>query len=79
MAAFAPSSLTSVTLEDAFVEVAFKLQAAEADTVKNPNAIDNVQVSVGTNGSINVSASLPATITVDTQGHPVLNATEYLT
>jgi hypothetical protein len=79
MAAFVPSSLTSITLEDALVEIAFRVQATESDVSKNPNATDNVQVSVGTNGSINISASMPATITIDTAGHPVLNATEYLT
>jgi hypothetical protein len=79
MAAFVPSSLTSTTLEDALVEIAFRVQAAESDTSKNSGGVDNVQVSVGTNGAINISASLPATIAIDAAGHPVLNATEYLT
>jgi hypothetical protein len=76
---FAPATLTSTTLEDALVEIAFRAQAAEDDTAKNPNGLDNVQVSIGTNGSINVSASIPAKITIDNAGHPVINATEYLT
>jgi hypothetical protein len=79
MAAFVPSSLTSATLEDALVEIAFRVQATESDAAKNPSGTDNVQVSMGTNGSINISASLPATIAIDAAGHPVLNATEYLT
>jgi hypothetical protein len=77
MAALTP--LSSTTLEDALVEISYKLQAAENDTVKNASGADNVQVTMGANGSVNISASLPSVVTIDAQGHPVINAVEYLT
>jgi hypothetical protein len=78
MAVFSGASLKSGTIEDAFVEVASLLAAAEADPVKNATGADNVQVSYGTNGNIVISASLPSDLTIDAMGHPTINAKEYL-
>jgi hypothetical protein len=78
MAVFTGASVGATTLEDALVELAYKLSAAESDPVKNATGADNVQVSLGTNGNIVISASIPADVTIDAQGHPVINAKEYL-
>jgi hypothetical protein len=78
MAAFSGASIGATTVEDALVEIAYKLSAMENDPVKNATGADNVQVSLGTNGNVVISASIPADITVDAQGHPVINAKEYL-
>lgn len=78
MAAFSGASMASVTLEDAIAEIAYRLIATQADTAKNPTGADNVQVSISSNNSINISASLPSSVTIDAQGHPVINVTEYL-
>lgn len=79
MAAFnGATDLVSETIEDAFLEIAEKLVMAQNDPEQNPDEIDNVQVSYSTTGLANINGSIRVAKSVDTNGHIVMNAVEYL-
>ncbi len=78
MAAFIANDLKSTTLEDAFLELAVMVSNAEKTPAKNPDAADNIQVSISGAGLLNVSFSAPTTQTLNATGQLVTSVAEYL-
>lgn len=80
MATLNPANLKSTTLENALLEVAQLLQAAERATPPDLNGVipDNVQISVSVDAlSVSITANLPILISQNTSGQMVVTADEY--
>jgi len=81
MASLAPSTdIKSVTLENGLLEIAHKLQSAEqATVVPEGQALPNrINVTYNTDANTaTISATLPITVSIATDGKPQFLATEY--
>lgn len=69
----------SATLSNYFQEVVSYLQIKEASPTANPQALNNVSTFYdGDNKLFTGTITLPISVNFDSEGHPVILATEYL-
>ncbi len=69
----------SSTAAQSLIEIASYLQSKESDTVSNAEGNNYTNFNYdGDNAIFSGSATIPFTVTLDTNGKPVINITEYL-